>query len=368
MSISSRELLLAFLAGLTTTYALYTYNTRPRTRPRHSLLDLVGDTPLVLIPSLSEISSCAVYAKCEYLNPCGSSKDRVAKQILIEAQADIKEWVVEASSGSTGISMTRMCNALGFKTMVVVPDDQAKEKIQLIRVLGANVELVRPASIVNPEHNVNVARTRAKEMGGFFADQFENAANVRAHLQTGREIWEQTGGRVDAFVAGAGTGGTLAGVGMFLKAKIENVEIVLADPPGSALFHAVKDGVLYAPEQSERTLKRHRFDTITEGIGLDRMTENAKLAIETATDAEKVSDLETVRMARHLLLKDGFFVGSSSALNCVAALRTALKLGPGHVIVTVFCSSGEREMTKIHSKEFCESRGLTGSWWETGEL
>ena len=328
-----------------------------------SLLDLVGNTPLVLIPSLSKQSGCRVYAKCEWMNPCGSSKDRVAKEILLTALREnrIKAGgtVVEASSGSTGISLTRMARALGLHALIVIPNDQAREKISLLQRLGAAVELVKPASIVNPGHNVNVARRRAREIpNAFFADQFENEANVRAHLQTGQEIWSQTKGEIDAFVMSAGTAGTIAGVSQALRARKPNVNIVLADPQGSSLFHAVNHGILYAPEQSEKTIKRHRVDTIVEGVGLDRMTRNFQAALPYIDQAIKVTDAEVVKMSRQLLLEDGLFVGSSSALNCVAALKTAEKLGPGHVVVTVLCSSGEREVTKIHDDDFCKSLGL----------
>ena len=337
--------------------------TKKNGRSSSSLLELVGNTPLVLVPSLSKETGCEIYAKCEWMNPCGSSKDRIAKEILMDAMESKRitpgGTVVEASSGSTGISLTRMARSIGLSTLIVIPNDQAQEKIHLLRRLGAAVELVKPASIVHPEHNVNVAKRRAAELSNsIFADQFENDANVRAHLKTGQEIWEQTERRIDAFVMSAGTSGTLAGVSQYLKSKNPKVRVVLADPQGSSLFHAVKHGVLYAPEQSEKTIRRHRIDTIVEGVGLDRMTKNFKTAQPLIDEAFRVSDPEVVTMARRLLLEDGFFVGSSSALNSVAALKLAKVMGPGHVIVTVFCSSGERELTKVHDDEFCRMQGL----------
>lgn len=339
-----------------------------RKRPpgvRNDLCDLVGNTPLVRIQSLSKETGCEILAKCEYLNPCGSSKDRVARGILLWA---LKKGlitkggtVVEASSGSTGISLTRLAHSLGLHTLVVIPNDQSAEKIALLQKLGATVELVKPASIVHPDHNVNVARRRAKEIpNAIFADQFENEQNIIAQIETGREIYEQTGGNVDGFVMSAGTAGTIAGVATYLKSKLPNVIIVLADPQGSSLFNAVRHGVLYTNEQSERTLRRHRIDTIVEGVGLDRMTANFNYASKYIDDAVKITDTEVVAMARKLLKEDGLFVGSSSALNCCAAVKLARKLGPGHRIVTVLSSSGEREVTKLYNDDFCRERGILG--------
>ena len=317
-------------------------------------------TPQVLIPSLSRATGCLIYAKCEHLNPCGSSKDRVAKNILLQALASGQlrpgQTVVEGTSGSTGISLARFCGALGLRCLVVMPDDQAEEKRQLLRMFGATVELVRPASIVNPRHYVNVARARAKELGGFFVDQFENALNDQAHFAgTAREIWRDLDGHLDAFVCSAGTGGLVSGVGRFVKQQQQQrggvhnggVRVVLADPTGSSLMHAVNDGVCFAPEQRERLARRHRVDSLVEGVGCDRVTANFARALPCIDQAVKVEDARVVKMARHLV-REGFFVGSSSALNCVAAFDVAKALGPGHTIVTVFCSGGERESSKLY--------------------
>lgn len=365
MSSKSPVVCLSFLFGVITGIGIIfslRYK-RSNEKRKENLLDLIGKTPLVLIPSLSKETGCNVYAKCEFLNPCGSSKDRIAKEILLDAfkRKVLKpgDTVVEASSGSTGISLTRIAKSLGCSSLIVVPDDQSKEKINLLKTLGAQVELVKPASIVHPEHNVNVAKRRANEIpGGFFVDQFENPLNITAHLKTGEEIWEQTNGKIHAFVASAGTSGTIGGVAKYLKSKSPSIQIILADPQGSSLFNAIKHGILYAPEQSERTLRRHRVDTIVEGVGLDRMTENFKVTRNYIDDALKISDQEVVDYSRKLLLNDGYFVGSSSALNCAAAFQVAKKLGPGHTIVTVFCSSGDRETTKLYSSEYLETRHL----------
>ncbi|CAK4692328.1 hypothetical protein LEN26_006219 [Aphanomyces euteiches] len=312
---------------------------------------LIGNTPLVKIHSLSKATGCTILAKAENLNPGGSSKDRVAKGIVEDAEARglLKPGgtIVEGTSGSTGISLALMARARGYNCLIVMPDDQAKEKSELLQQFGATVEFVKPASIVNAKHYVNQARRRASEIpGGYFADQFDNPANADVHYRTtGPEIWRQTKGQVDAFVMSAGTGGTIAGVSRFLKEKNAAVQVILADPPGSSLYNKVRHNVCYAPQQSERTVKRHRYDTVAEGIGIDRLTENFLAA--QIDDAYLVSDAEGVEMARHLLREDGIFVGCSSAMNCVAAVRAARKLGPGHTIVTILCDSGQRHLTKF---------------------
>ncbi|KAF0684857.1 Aste57867_23202 [Aphanomyces stellatus] len=319
---------------------------------------LIGNTPLVQIPSLSKATGCLILAKAEFLNPGGSSKDRVAKGIIEDAEArgllTPGGTIVEGTSGSTGISLALLARAKGYKCIIVMPDDQAKEKSMLLEQFGATVEFVKPASIVNAKHYVNQARRRASEIpGGYFADQFENLANTEIHYRTtGREIWEQTNGRVDAFVMSAGTGGTIAGVSRYLKEQNPSIQVVLADPPGSSLYNKVRHNVCYAPQQSERTVKRHRYDTVAEGIGIDRLTANFLHA--EIDDAYLVTDNEAVEMARHLLREDGIFVGSSSAMNCVAATRLAKKLGPGHVIVTVLCDSGQRHLTKFWNDQHLE--------------
>ena len=362
------------------------YRQRRRVESGFKKLDyvsLIGNTPLVFIKSLSVQTQCTILAKCEFLNPGGSSKDRIAKQIVLEAEESgelcANGTIVEGTSGSTGISLATVARARQYSCVIVVPDDQAQEKYDILRALGAQVKLVKPCSIVNQEHYVNVARKLASSIpGGFFANQFENLANFRAHfLNTGPEIWEQTGGCVDAFVMSAGTGGTISGVGAFLKSKKPSVRVFLADPQGSSLYHKVNSGVLYTEEQQERRMKRHRYDTITEGIGIDRMTANFAAGLEHIEAAFRVSDREAVAMARQVLEKDGFFIGSSSAVNLHAAVKVAERLGPGHtskfarplrfisldstmycIVVTVLCGSGQRELTKLHNPLFLKEHKL----------
>ncbi|KAG8466246.1 hypothetical protein KFE25_002002 [Diacronema lutheri] len=306
----------------------------------------VGRTPLVELRSLSALTGCRILAKLELLNPGGSIKDRVAWRAVLDAEraGTLRPGgtVVEGTSGSTGISLAVVARARGYSCHLVVPDDMSANKLQLIRALGVTVEVVKPASIVNDDHYVNRARAHAARLpNAVFIDQFESASNFAAHAQTtGPEIWEQCGGRLDAFVMSAGTGGTIAGVSRVLKARDPRVRVVLADPPGSSLHHRVRHGVAWAPEQAERTLQRHRYDTMVEGVGADRITSNFARAL--IDDAVRIGDDETVAMARALLEHEALFVGASGAMNCAAAVRTARALGPGHTIVTVLCDGGQR--------------------------
>lgn len=237
-----------------------------------------------------------------------------------------------------------------------MPDDVAIEKSDLLLKLGAIVERVRPASIVDQGQFVNMARRRAQEHTndpdkpgrGFFADQFENEANYLAHQEgTGPEIYRQTRGQLDAFVAGAGTGGTLSGVALALKPLIPGLKVVLADPQGSGLFNKVKYGVMFSPTEAEGTRRRHQVDSIVEGIGINRLTANMNAGLSLVDDAVKVKDEQALQMARWLVEKEGLFIGASSAVNCVAAATVAMQLGKGHRIVTILCDSGARHLSKF---------------------
>jgi len=275
--------------------------------------------------------------------------------------------VFEGTSGSTGIALAAVCAARGHSCTVVLPDDQASEKSALLRRYGASVTVVRTASYASPEHYVNVARRLASEAAAagrkaVFTDQFENGANHRAHeATTGPEIDAQVrslaGGRLDAFVMSAGTGGTLAGTGRALRARDPRVKLVLVDPPGSSLYNFVKHGVCYATQQAERTVRKHRCDTLAEGIGLDRVTANFATAPR-LDGAARVTDQDAVDVARLLLLAEGLFVGSSSAMNVAGALRAARALGHGAVVATVLCDSGQRHVTRFWNDDFLASRGL----------
>ena len=318
---------------------------RKKTRERLAQLEsgfpaLVGHTKLIRLESLSAATGCTILAKAEFMNPGGSSKDRIAKGIVLHAkgtgQLPVGGTIVEGTSGSTGISLSLMARATGYNCVVFMPDDQANEKKLVLEKFGTRVELVKPASIVNSQHYVNQAKSFAESSAGdgYFTDQFENMANFQTHYgTTGPEIWKQTSGEVDAFVMSAGTGGTIAGVSRYLKEQNPKVQVFLVDPPGSSLYNKVRMNVCYASEQAEQRVKRHRYDTITEGIGLDRLTQNFLAA--SIDQAYRCTDKQAVEMSRYLLRNEGLFVGSSSALNCVGAVRAARQLGPGHVIVTM---------------------------------
>ncbi|KAL9027688.1 MAG: hypothetical protein Q9196_003826 [Gyalolechia fulgens] len=323
----------------------------------------VGNTPLFRIKSLSEETGCDILAKAEFLNGAGGSpKDRVALNLVKTAEEQglltphSGDTIYEGTVGSTGISLATVCRAKGYLAHICMPSDQATEKSDLLLKLGAVVDRVPPAPIIDPMHFVNRARSLAadhtadpKRPGrGYFADQFENQANWKAHFDgTGPEIFQQCGGKLDAFVAGAGTGGTIAGVARFLKPKVPHLRVVLADPQGSGLFNRIKYGVMFDTLEKEGTRRRSQTDTIVEGIGINRVTANFEAGRELVDDAIKVSDEEALAMARLLAEKDGIFVGSSSSVNCESSQNLMSKL------------SDERKALLLH--------GLHDSWdLETG--
>ncbi|RUO96356.1 tryptophan synthase beta subunit-like PLP-dependent enzyme [Jimgerdemannia flammicorona] len=337
---------------------------------------LIGNTPMMRIRSLSKATGCTIL----FLNPGGSSKDRVALNIINTAERSglirphTGSTIFEGTVGSTGISIATIARARGYRAWIVMPDDQAREKYELLEKLGAHVESVRPVSIVDKRQFVNLAKVRAEEFGkgkengnerggqektGYFADQFENLANFETHFRTtGPEIFEQTGGKIDAIVLGAGTGGTIAGITRYLKPLIPTLRVFLADPQGSGLYNRVRHGVMYAPQEAEGTRRRHQVDTVVEGVGINRVTKNFELAEGMVDDAFRVSDEEAVKMARFLVREDGLFVGSSSAINCVGAVRVARLLGPGRTIVTMLNDSGQRHLTKFWSDEYLDKHGV----------
>ncbi|KAL4798286.1 tryptophan synthase beta subunit-like PLP-dependent enzyme [Aspergillus venezuelensis] len=330
----------------------------------------IGNTPLFRIKSLSDATGCEILAKAEFLNGAGqSSKDRVALSMIDIAEErglmtpHSGDTVYEGTSGSTGISLATLARAKGYLAHICMPSDQAIEKSNLLLKLGATVDRVPPAPIVEKDNFVNRARALAhahtltpdsaegsepRRGRGYFADQFENEANWRAHFDgTGPEIYAQCNGSLDAFVAGAGTGGTISGVALFLKPKIPNMTVVLADPQGSGLYNRVRYGVMFDPKEKEGTRRRRQVDTIVEGIGINRVTANFEAGRELVDDAVRVTDAQALAMARWLVEKDGIFAGSSSAVNCFAAVKTAMKLGPGHRIVTMLSDSGSRHLSRF---------------------
>jgi cysteine synthase A len=328
----------------------------------------IGGTPLLEIHSLSEATGRTILAKAEFLNGAGNSpKDRVALRMIEAAEEEgllvpgRGDTIYEGTVGSTGISIAALARAKGYRAHICMPDDQSFEKSDLLHHLGATVERVPVAPIASPEHFVNLARRRAAEhtaspqdeSRGFFADQFENPANYQAHqATTGPEIVAQTGGRIDAFVAGAGTGGTIAGVARYIKedAKLPDVRVVLADPQGSGLYNKIRHGVMYSATEKEGTRRRQQVDSIVEGVGINRVTENFEAGRDLLDDAVKVTDEQVCKMARWLVEHDGIFVGSSSAVNCVAAVVTAMTLPEGSRVVTLLCDSGTRHLSKLWKK------------------
>lgn len=340
-----------------------------------------------------------MWLQMESRNPAGTGKDRAVQYMLRRAMSHARYRpgvpIVEGTSGSTGIALALQCRALGLPVHLVLPDDQAAEKRQLLEKLGAHVSVVQCCSISNGNHYVHAARRLADDLGGIFINQFENKANFRAHYETtGPELWHQLQSLVsesseralgrpplDAFVMGAGTGGTIAGVSRFLKERCAQmnaekrrrggsgddarVRIVLADPVGSSLLQKVRYGVCYTAQQAERQLRRHRYDSIVEGVGLDRVTQNFEEAL--IDDAYCVSDQQILDMAHWLLRHEGLFVGSSSAMNVAVAVRTAAQLRAmdgahkaAPVVATIVCDDGYRHLSRFWNAEYITKYNL--SW------
>lgn len=324
-------------------------------------MELIGNTPLVRLRKASDQTGCEIYGKCEFLNPGGSVKDRAAAFIVRDAeQRGLLQpggVIVEGTAGNTGIGLALVACARGYRTVIVMPETQSREKQDMLRLCGAELRLVKAVPYKDPGNYVRVSERLAGELaatephGAVWANQFDNVANREAHIQTtGPEIWRQTDGRVDAFVAAVGTGGTLAGVGIALKERSPAVRIVLADPAGSALYHYYAHGTLKA-----------EGDSITEGIGQGRITANLEGA--PIDEALPVSDAEAVRVVFDLLAEEGLCVGGSSGINVAGAIRVARALGPGHVIVTVLCDYGTRYQSKLFNPAFLRARHLPVPAW-----
>jgi cysteine synthase A len=311
----------------------------------------VGNTPLIRLDSFSEATGCEILGKAEFLNPGGSVKDRAALYIIKEAEEQGLLWpggtVVEGTAGNTGIGLAHICNAKGYKCLIIIPETQSQEKMDLLRTLGAEVRPVHAVPYKNPNNYVKLSGRLAEEMeNAIWANQFDNLANRRAHYETtGPEIWSQTEGTVDAWVAATGTGGTYAGTALFLKEKNQDVKCVLADPMGSGLYSYAKTGDI-KPEGN----------SITEGIGNSRVTANMEGA--PIDDAIQVDDHEALRVVYQLLHKEGLFMGGSVGINVGAAVKLAKEMGPGHTIVTVLCDSGARYQSRLFNKDWLTEKGL----------
>ena len=319
---------------------------------------LIGNTPLVRLAGASAASGCEILAKCEFANPGASVKDRAALAIIEDAEQSgtLKPGgtIVEGTAGNTGIGLALVANAKGYKTIIVMPETQSREKMDTLRALGAELVLVPAAPFSNPGHFVHTSRRIAEETpNAVWANQFDNIANRRAHIATAEEIWTQTGGRIDGFVCAVGTGGTLAGVGMGLKAKDPAVTIALADPHGAALYNYYAHGELKAEGSS-----------VAEGIGQGRITGNLDGApIDTQF---RISDEEGLEQVAGLLRDEGLCLGLSSGINVAGAIALGRQLGAGTTIVTVLCDTGFRYLSTLYNAEWLRAKGLpVFPWLET---
>ncbi|MGN6208494.1 cysteine synthase A [Asticcacaulis sp.] len=325
-----------------------------------SVVDLIGNTPLIRLKAASEATGCEIYGKAEFLNPGQSIKDRAALWIIRAAEADgsLKPGgtIVEGTAGNTGIGLALVANALGYKTRIVIPRTQAQEKKDAIRAFGAELIEVDAVPYANPGNYVRYSGTLAQELRDagesvIWANQFDNVANRRAHIEgTGPEIWEQTGGKLDAFICAVGSGGTLGGLSLYLKDKNPDIQIGLADPFGAALYSYYTTGEL----KSEGT-------SISEGIGQGRITAN--LEGITVDRSYQVADSEWLPVLYDLIQTEGLCLGTSAALNIVGAMKMAKDLGPGKTIVTVLCDYGNRYASKIFNPPFLREKGLPVPPW-----
>ena len=329
--------------------------------PLPDVIAAIGNTPMIKLRKASEQTGCTILAKAEFANPGGSIKDRTAKFIIEDAEAKglLKPGgvIVEGTAGNTGIGLTIVGNAKGYRSVIVLPETQSQEKKDLIRLLGADLREVKAVAASDPNHYVKYSQRLAQELartepnGAIWANQFDNVANRDGHArETATEIWEDTGGRIDAFVCAVGTGGTLAGVGMGLKARNRNIVIALADPMGAALYNYYAHGQLKAEGSS-----------ITEGIGQGRITANLEGA--PIDDQFQIHDAEALPLVFDLLKDEGLCVGSSTGINIAGAIRLAKKIGPGKTIVTLLTDSGARYQSKLFNPAFLKSKGLPVPSW-----
>ena len=328
---------------------------------RSDFIDTIGHTPLIRLKAASEATGCEILGKAEFLNPGGSVKDRAALFIVRDAEKRglLRPGgvIVEGTAGNTGIGLALVGNALGYRTVIVMPETQSQEKKDMLRLCGADLRLVPAVPYANPMNYVRYSGRLAEEIaagepkGAIWANQFDNVANRQAHYETtGPEIWADTLGKVDGFVSAVGSGGTLAGTAMFLKEKNPKVQIALADPPGAALYSYYTTGAL----KSEGT-------SITEGIGQGRITAN--LEGITVDKAYQIPDDESLPVVFELLKQEGLCLGGSSGVNVAGAIRLARELGPGHTIVTILCDGGARYQSKLFNPEFLKARNLPTPDW-----
>lgn len=335
--------------------------THPPDNTRQNLLELIGNTPLVRLNGPSAETGCNILGKCEFMNPGGSVKDRAAKFMVLDAEARgvLKPGgiIVEGTAGNTGIGLALVGNARGYRTIVTMPDTQSDEKKNALRLVGAEVRAVPAVPFSDPENYVHVAERLAESLreegiSVLYANQWDNPANGEGHFQsTGPEIWAQTDGKVDAFCCAIGTGGTLSGVGRFLKSKNPDTVIAVTDPLGSCMYHWFRDG----------RMERTEGGSISEGIGQGRETGNvARAPVDLAF---AVPDQEAIPVVFRLLDEEGLCLGGSSGINVAGAMQLARHLGPGHTIVTILCDFGQRYQSKLFNPDFLTARGLPVPAW-----
>lgn len=328
---------------------------------KNGLVDAIGNTPMIRLKKASEETRCEIVGKCEFLNPGQSVKDRAALYIIKDAVAkgDLKPGgvIVEGTAGNTGIGLALVGNALGFRSVIVIPETQSQEKKDMLRLCGAELIEVPAVPYKDPNNYVKYSGRLAEELaakepnGAIWANQFDNVANRLAHIETtGPEIWTQTDGKVDGFICAVGTGGTLAGTGMALKDKNKDIQIGLADPMGAALFNFYKNGELKAEGSS-----------ITEGIGQGRITANLEDA--PIDHPFQIPDSEALPICFDLLSDEGLCLGGSSGINIAGAMRLAKEMGPGHTIVTILCDYGTRYQSKMFNPAFLKEQGLPVPAW-----
>ncbi|KZT22224.1 cysteine synthase [Neolentinus lepideus HHB14362 ss-1] len=328
-------------------------------RPVDGFTGAVGNTPLIYLKGLSEKTGCRIFGKAEFQNPGGSVKDRAALGIVLDAEkrGRIKPGgtIVEGTAGNTGIGLAHVCRSRGYRCVIFMPNSQSQEKIDLLRMLGAEVYPVPAVAYENPKNYNHQAREFAEELeNAIWTDQFDNTANTEAHYQTtGPEIWEQTEGKLDGFICATGTGGTLAGTGRFLKEKSGGkTQVWLADPPGSVLHSYVTSG---------GKLKDRTGSSITEGIGQGRITDNLRTFVNDVSGALHIPDEKSIAMVYEMLDTEGLYLGASSALNVVAAVELAQKLGKGSTVATILCDGAYRYQSRLFSKKWLQAKGLENS-------
>ena len=328
---------------------------------KNNFLESIGNTQLIKLKMASEITGCNIYGKAEYQNPGGSVKDRAALALIRDAEEKklITKGgiIVEGTAGNTGIGLCLLGNSIGYKTVIVMNDNQTQEKKDLLRNIGADLRLVPPKPYKDENNFVKYAGRLADELkssnnhGVVWANQFDNTANMKGHYETtGPEIWEQTDGKVDGFVCSSGTGGTIAGVSSFLKEKNKDIKIYLSDPTGSSLYNYVENGEL-----------KSEGNSITEGIGSSRITAN--FAKATIDGAFSISDHESLPVLFDLIEKEGLSLGTSCGVNIAGAIRLGKLLGPGKTIVTILCDKSDKYNSKLFNKSFLEEKGLPYPHW-----